>query len=102
MLFRSHTARITSLAFSPSTPASTYLASTSLDTHVYVYTLEPPFSRYVHVAGAAPMGGAIVSWLPVGGGDAAGASGKVSVKGKGRVVSGGADGCVRVWEVVFP
>ena len=48
------------------------------------------------------MGGAIVSWLPVGGGDVAGASGKVSVKGKGRVVSGGADGCVRVWEVVFP
>ena len=83
-----HAGRITSLALS-----ATHLASTSLDTHVYVYSLEAPFSRYVHVAGAAPMGGAIVSWLPEGSGDG---------KKKGRVVSGGADGCVRVWEVVLP
>ena len=89
-----HTARITSLSFS-----STHLASTSLDTHVYVYTLKAPFSGYVHVAGAAPMGGAVVSWLPQpgGGGDVASARGA-----KARVVSGGADGCVRVWEVVLP
>ncbi|KAG9313595.1 WD40 repeat-like protein [Chiua virens] len=53
-----HTARITSLAFS-----ATHLVSTSLDTHVYVYRLEAPFSKYVHVAGAAPMGGAVVLWL---------------------------------------
>ncbi|KAG8216716.1 WD40-repeat-containing domain protein [Butyriboletus roseoflavus] len=99
-----HTARITSLAFSPSARATaplTHLASTSLDTHVYVYALEPPFSRYVHVPGAAPMGGAVVSWLPVGEGDAS-ASGKADGNAKGRVVSGGADGCVRVWEVVLP
>ncbi|KAF8548078.1 WD40 repeat-like protein [Imleria badia] len=92
-----HTARITSLAFSPS-PVPTHLASTSLDTHVYVYSLESPFSRYVHVAGAAPMGGAVVSWLP-------GEQGSVTRKdgkGKGRVISGGADGCVRVWEMVLP
>jgi len=87
-----HAARITSLAFSPTT---THLASTSLDTHVYVYSLEPPFSRYVHVAGAAPMGGAVVSWLPSNEG------GQVDGK-RGRVASGGADGCVRVWEVVLP
>jgi hypothetical protein len=43
------------------------------------------------------MGGAVVTWLPEGEGSAAG-----KVDGKGRVVSGGADGCVRVWEVVLP
>ncbi|KAF8137293.1 WD40-repeat-containing domain protein [Boletus edulis] len=91
-----HTARITSLAFTPG-PVPTWLASTSLDTHVYVYSLEAPFSRYEHVAGAAPMGGAVVSWL-----SGASGTGKADGKGKGRVVSGGADGCVRVWEVVFP
>ncbi|KAH0835874.1 WD40-repeat-containing domain protein [Lanmaoa asiatica] len=111
-----HTARITSLAFSPgptasqvdtssitrATAPSTHLVSTSLDTHVYVYTLEPPFSRYVHVAGAAPMGGAVVSWLPGGEGGVSGAGIKADGKVKGRVVSGGADGCVRVWEVALP
>lgn len=104
-----HTARITSLAFSASpgptatqtTEPSTHLASTSLDTHVYVYTLQSPFSRYVHVPGATPMGGAVVSWLPAGEGDV-NASGKTDGKGKGRVVSGGADGCVKVWEVTLP
>ena len=45
------------------------------------------------------MGGAVVSWLPEGEGSAAG---KADGKGRGRVVSGGADGCVRVWDVVLP
>ncbi|KAG6377576.1 WD40-repeat-containing domain protein [Boletus reticuloceps] len=91
-----HTARITSLAFTPG-PVPTWLASTSLDTHVYVYSLEAPFSRYEHVAGAAPMGGTVVAWL-----SGASGIGKADGKGKGRVVSGGADGCVRVWEVILP
>ncbi|KIJ61836.1 hypothetical protein HYDPIDRAFT_95700 [Hydnomerulius pinastri MD-312] len=76
-----HTARISSLSFSPT---STHLASTSLDTHVYVYNTAAPYSKYVHVRGAAPMGGSAVLWVD------------------GRVVSSGADGCVRVWEVVLP
>lgn len=49
------------------------------------------------------MGGAVVSWLPVGDGDvSASGNDKTDGKGKGRVVSGGADGCVRVWEVALP
>ncbi|KAF9239843.1 WD40-repeat-containing domain protein [Melanogaster broomeanus] len=84
-----HAGRIASLSFNPS---STHVASTSLDTHVYVYNVASP-SKYVHVRGAAPMGGSAVFWLE---------DGKGGQQGKGRVVSGGADACVRVWEITLP
>lgn len=41
------------------------------------------------------MGGAVMSWLP-------GKEGSAAGKTTGRLVSGGADGCIRVWEVVLP
>ncbi|KAF9226006.1 WD40 repeat-like protein [Gyrodon lividus] len=85
-----HAARVASLSFNTS---STHVASTSLDTHVYVYSVASPYSKYVHIRGAAPMGGSAVFWL----GD--GEGGKQE---KGRVASSGADGCVRVWEVALP
>lgn len=45
------------------------------------------------------MGGTVVSWL--GGGEGS-VAWKADGKVKGRVVSGGADACVRVWEVILP
>ncbi|KIK79322.1 hypothetical protein PAXRUDRAFT_36466 [Paxillus rubicundulus Ve08.2h10] len=85
-----HAGRITSLSFNPE---STHLASTSLDSHVYVYSIASPFSKYVHVRGAAPMGGSVVFWF---------ANVKGGERGTGRVASSGADGCVRVWKVTLP
>ncbi|KAH7925452.1 WD40 repeat-like protein, partial [Leucogyrophana mollusca] len=79
-----HTARIASLSFLPS---STHLASGSLDTNVYVWSVEKPMS-YVAIKGAAPGGASVVLWL--------GQEGQ-----KGTLVSAGADGCTRIWEVVL-
>lgn len=89
-----HTARIASLAFlspSPTEPAM-HLASTSLDTSVCIYsvtniTLTP---KYVAIRGAAPGGGCAIVWL------------ECQEQGKGRLVSGGSDGCARIWEIVLP
>ncbi|EGO03741.1 hypothetical protein SERLA73DRAFT_175361 [Serpula lacrymans var. lacrymans S7.3] len=85
-----HTARITSLAFlpSPSGTQPTHLASSSLDTNVYVWSVAKPM-KYTTIRGAGPGGVNVVTWL----GEAQG--------GKGKLVSAGADCCVRIWEVTL-
>ncbi|KAL4079520.1 WD40-repeat-containing domain protein [Scleroderma citrinum] len=89
-----HTARISSLAFlspSPTEPA-THLATTSLDTNVYIYSVTNITNtpKYVSIRGAAPGGGSAVVWL------------ECQEKGKGRLLSAGSDGCARIWEGVLP
>ncbi|KAF8186885.1 WD40 repeat-like protein [Mycena galopus ATCC 62051] len=71
-----HSARVYSLAW---TADSKHCASGSLDTHVYVWSER------------GPGGVNAVLWV----GDGAGAG-----KG-GALASAGADGCVRVWEIIF-
>ena len=85
-----HTARITSLEFlpSPSGSSPTHLASGSLDTNVYIWSVGKTM-KYVAIKGAIPGGVGVVVWL-----------GK-AVGGKARLIGGGADGCVRIWEVTL-
>ncbi|KAI6019903.1 WD40-repeat-containing domain protein [Pisolithus orientalis] len=86
-----HTARIASLAFlCPSaTESATHVASISLDTNVYIYSVTN-ISKYVAIRGAAPGGGSAVLWL------------ESQEKGRGKLVGAGADGCARIWEVTLP
>lgn len=79
-----HSARINSLSW---TSDSLYCASGSLDTHVYIWSVAKP-TKSTAVKNAGPGGVNAVLWLE-GGKD-------------GRLVSAGADACVRVWEVKFP
>ena len=79
-----HSARINSLTW---TSDSQYCASGSLDTHVYIWNVAKP-AKNTAVKNAGPGGVNAVLWLE-GGKD-------------GRLVSAGADACVRVWEVKFP
>jgi WD40 repeat protein len=89
-----HTARISSLAFLQALASpSTHVVSGSLDTNLYIWSLEN-ISKRVLIKGAGPGGVNCVVWL-----------GDVHVtdsKKMGRVLSAGADGCVRVWEVELP
>jgi len=87
-----HTARISSLEFFPAL-SPTHVVSGSLDTNLYVWSLEN-ISKRVLIKGAGPGGVNCVIWL----GDAHVTDGKKT----GRVLSAGADGCVRVWEVELP
>ncbi|KAJ7359560.1 WD40-repeat-containing domain protein [Mycena albidolilacea] len=80
-----HSARVNSLSW---TSDSKHCASGSLDTHVYVWSVENP-TRNIALKNAGPGGVNAVLW--VGGGAGKG----------GTLASAGADGCVRVWEVVF-
>jgi len=79
-----HSARINSLSW---TADSQYCASGSLDTHVYIWSVVKP-TKSTAVKNAGPGGVNAVLWLE-GGKD-------------GKLVSAGADACVRVWEVKFP
>ncbi|KAG3229892.1 WD40 repeat-like protein [Suillus brevipes Sb2] len=89
-----HTARISSLAFFPALSSPpTHVVSGSLDTNLYVWSLEN-ISKRVLVKGAGPGGVNCVIWL----GDAHVTDGKKT----GRILSAGADGCMRVWEVELP
>lgn len=89
-----HTARISSLAFLPALSSPpTHVVSGSLDTNLYVWSLQN-ISKRVLVKGAGPGGVHCVSWL----GDAHITDGKKM----GRILSAGADGCARVWEVELP
>ncbi|TFK21147.1 WD40 repeat-like protein [Coprinopsis marcescibilis] len=79
-----HTSRINSLAW---TSDSKFCASGSLDTNIYVWSLGKP-AKKVAIKEANPGGVNAVEWTN-GGKD-------------GRLVSGGADGCARVWQITFP
>ncbi|KAG5219855.1 WD40 repeat protein [Salix suchowensis] len=79
-----HSARVNSLSW---TSDSRHCASGSLDTHVYVWSVERPMKN-IAVKNAGPGGVNVVLWT--------------SEDAKtGKLVSGGADGCLRVWEVTF-
>ncbi|TFL01445.1 WD40-repeat-containing domain protein [Pterulicium gracile] len=80
-----HSGRINALSF---TSDSKHLASASLDTNVYIWSVEKQM-RNIAIKGAAPGGVNAVTWLGEGGG------------GKQRLASAGADACVRVWDITF-
>ncbi|KAK7462716.1 WD40 repeat-like protein [Stygiomarasmius scandens] len=80
-----HSARINSLAW---TSDSKHCASGSLDTHVYIWSVAKPLKN-IALKNVGPGGVNGVLWVDAAEG------------GKGKLVSAGADGCVRVWEVVF-
>ncbi|PIL23440.1 hypothetical protein GSI_14751 [Ganoderma sinense ZZ0214-1] len=75
-----HTARINSLSW---TADGRHCASGSLDTHVYVWSVEKPMKN-IALKNAAPGGVNAVFWIK-----------------DGELASAGADGCVRVWNVTF-
>ncbi|PCH35254.1 WD40 repeat-like protein [Wolfiporia cocos MD-104 SS10] len=75
-----HSARIHSLAW---TADGQHCASGSLDTHVYVWSVQKPM-RNIAIKNAGPGGVSAVLWA-----------------GDGRLASAGADGCVRTWDITF-
>ncbi|TFK49120.1 WD40 repeat-like protein [Heliocybe sulcata] len=79
-----HSGRINSLSW---TADSRHCASGSLDTHVYVWSVEKPL-RNIAIKNAGPGGINSVLWLE--------SDGKA-----GKLVSAGADACARLWEVTF-
>jgi WD40 repeat protein len=81
-----HTARVLSLHW---TADSQHLASGSLDTHVYVWSVRQPMKN-IAVKNAVPGGATNVFWLS-----------KAAGAGKGSLVASGSDACVRIWEVTF-
>ncbi|QRV90779.1 actin cortical patch component [Ceratobasidium sp. AG-Ba] len=76
-----HSARVYSLAW---TSDSKHCASGSLDTHVYVYSVERP-ERNLGIKNAHAGGVTGVAWVE-----------------PGVLASAGADGCVRTWSVTVP
>ena len=82
------------MAFLPTLSSPpTHVVSGSLDTNVYVWSLEN-VSKRVLIKGAGPGGVNCVVWL--------GEAHVTDDKKTGGVLSAGADGCVRVWEVELP
>ncbi|KAG5644698.1 hypothetical protein DXG03_007921 [Asterophora parasitica] len=81
-----HSARINAIAW---TSDSLHCASASLDTHVYVWSVAKPMKN-IAIKNAVPGGANSVLWLK----DEDGA-------GFSRLVTSGADGCARLWEVTF-
>ncbi|CAK5280612.1 unnamed protein product [Mycena citricolor] len=75
-----HSARVNSLCW---TADSKHCASGSLDTHVYIWSVANP-TRNIALKNAGPGGVNSVLWV-----------------GEGKLVSAGADGCVRQWDVVL-
>lgn len=89
-----HNGRISSLAFLPAwSLPPTHVVSGSLDTNVYIWSLEN-ISKRVCIKGAGPSGVNCVVWL--------GEPRVIDGKQTGRVLSAGTDGCARVWEVELP
>lgn len=82
-LWRFHTARITALAWNPS---STYLASTSSDESIFVWSLEKPQTPPIKLDFAHKDGVTALTWFP-----------SQSPPG---LVSAGNDGSVCVWTVI--
>jgi WD40 repeat protein len=66
------------------TPDSKHCASGTLDMHVYVWSVERPLKN-IAIMNAGPGGVNAVLWAG----------------GQGRLMSAGADACVRVWEIKF-
>jgi len=79
-----HTARINSIKW---TSDSRHCATGSLDTDVYVWSVEKPMKK-IAIKNAGLGGVNVVFWLE-------------DDEKKGRLVSSGADACVRVWDIVF-
>jgi WD repeat-containing protein 1 (actin-interacting protein 1) len=80
-----HSGRILSLAW---TADGAHVASSALDTHVYVWSVKHTL-RNIAIKNAAAGGVNVVLWL----------EGRAA--GTGRLAGAGADGCVRVWDVTF-
>lgn len=76
----SHTGRITSLRWSPD---GRHCASASLDTNVFVWSVEKPL-RSIKISNAHAGGVSGVEWV-----------------GEKTIASGGADAVVRLWEITF-
>ncbi|KZT25763.1 WD40 repeat-like protein [Neolentinus lepideus HHB14362 ss-1] len=79
-----HSGKINSLSW---TADSQHCASGSLDTHVYVWSVQKPL-RNIAIKNAGPGGVNSVLWLE--------SDGKA-----GKLVSAGADACARLWEITF-
>ncbi|THH14402.1 hypothetical protein EW146_g5922 [Bondarzewia mesenterica] len=79
-----HTARIHSLSW---TADSQHCASGSLDTHVYIWSVAKPMKN-IAIKNAVSGGVNAVFWV-----------GSNDINGK--LISAGADACVRQWEVTF-
>ena len=75
-----HSGRILSLAW---TADGQHCASSSLDTHVYVWSVKKPMS-HVAIKNAAAGGVNVVFWQTA-----------------SRLAGAGADGCVRTWDITF-
>ncbi|KZT03823.1 WD40 repeat-like protein [Laetiporus sulphureus 93-53] len=75
-----HSGRIHSLAW---TADGQHCASGSLDTHVYIWSVQKPM-RNIAIKNAGPGGVSAVFWVS-----------------ENKVASAGADGCVRTWEITF-
>ncbi|KAL1949187.1 hypothetical protein VTO73DRAFT_10993 [Trametes versicolor] len=75
-----HNARVNALAW---TADGQHCASGSLDTHVYVWSVQKPMKN-IAIKNANPGGVSTVFWL-----------------GEKELASAGADGCVRRWGVTF-
>ncbi|KAK0192588.1 quinon protein alcohol dehydrogenase-like superfamily [Armillaria mellea] len=80
-----HSARVNSLSW---TADSKHCASGSLDTHVYIWSVEKPMKN-IALKNVGPGGVSAVLWVESG-------DGKL-----GKLVSAGADACARVWEIKF-
>jgi len=79
-----HSARVNSIQW---TSDSRHCATGSLDTDVYVWSVEKPMKK-IAIKNAGLGGVNAVFWLEEDG-------------NKGRLASTGADACVRVWDVIF-
>lgn len=75
-----HSARINTLSW---TPDSRHIASGSLDTHIYIWSVEKLLS-YIAIKNAASNGVNGVLWV-----------------GPNKLASAGADGIVRLWDITF-
>ncbi|KAK0220027.1 WD40 repeat-like protein [Armillaria fumosa] len=80
-----HSARVNSLSW---TADSKHCASGSLDTHVYIWSVEKPMKN-IALKNVGPGGVNAVLWVESGNGKT------------GKLVSAGADACARVWEIKF-
>lgn len=75
-----HSARIHALAW---TPDGNHIASASLDTHVYIWSVQKPLKN-IALKNVGPGGVSAVEWVAA-----------------DKVATAGADGCVRVFSIKF-